>query len=124
MLQEAEVAERAIRSDQLSMERLLVHTIYMRTKAKLNELKMEFDAKFGPNSEKCTLSGSPAVLNVPIVQPCFKSEQLLISVDTHTGVLIPHIPQYEGFNRIKELKKCLNENRSKLDDIISDLRYL
>ena len=36
---EAELAEQAIRSEQISMERLLVHTIYLRTMARLADLK-------------------------------------------------------------------------------------
>jgi len=40
-MQESEIAHRAIRSDQLSMECLLVHTIYVRTRNRLSELKQE-----------------------------------------------------------------------------------
>jgi hypothetical protein len=39
--QECEIADRAIRSELLSMERLLVHTIYVRTKNRLTDLKQE-----------------------------------------------------------------------------------
>jgi mediator of RNA polymerase II transcription subunit 14 len=38
---EAELADRAIRSELLSMERLLVHTIYVRTRTRLHDLKAE-----------------------------------------------------------------------------------
>ena len=37
----------------MSIERLLVHTIYLRTKARLSELKQELDAKLGADAEKC-----------------------------------------------------------------------
>lgn len=37
-----EVADRAIRSEHLSMERLLVHTVYIRSLARLNDVKVEF----------------------------------------------------------------------------------
>lgn len=37
-----DVAERAIRSDTLSMERLIVHTVYIRSLARLNDVKAEF----------------------------------------------------------------------------------
>lgn len=37
-----EVADRAVRSDLLSMERLLVHTVYIRSLARLNDIKVEF----------------------------------------------------------------------------------
>lgn len=38
----AEVDERAVRSELLSMERLLVHTVYIRSLSRLNDLKAEF----------------------------------------------------------------------------------
>lgn len=37
-----EVADRAVRSDLLSMERLLVHTVYIRSLARLGDIKNEF----------------------------------------------------------------------------------
>lgn len=40
----AEVADRAVRSEHLSMERLLVHTVYIRSLARLNDVKGEFQA--------------------------------------------------------------------------------
>ena len=44
---------------------------------------------------EASLHGSPAVLSVPILQPCLRSEQLLITIDTHTGVFQAHVPQHE-----------------------------
>ncbi|XP_071549261.1 mediator of RNA polymerase II transcription subunit 14 [Panulirus ornatus] len=120
---ESEIAERAIRTDHLSIERLLVHTIYLRTKARLSELKQDMDSKLGVDAEKCQLSGSPAVLHVPILQPNLRSEQLLITVDTHTGVLLPHVPQYDECLIIPDLQNALNHDKSKVDDLISELRY-
>nr|XP_023028052.1 mediator of RNA polymerase II transcription subunit 14-like [Leptinotarsa decemlineata] len=38
---ESEIADRAIRSEVLSMERLLVHTIYVRTRSRLSDIKLE-----------------------------------------------------------------------------------
>ncbi|MCL4130060.1 UNVERIFIED_CONTAM: hypothetical protein GTU68_032439, partial [Idotea baltica] len=60
---------------------------------------------------------------VPILQPCFRSDQLLITVDTHTGILLAHVPQYENFPRITDLQNSLNTDKSKLDELISELRY-
>lgn len=37
-----EVADRAVRSEHLSMERLLVHTVYIRSLSRLNDIKVEF----------------------------------------------------------------------------------
>lgn len=38
----SDVADRAVRSDLLSMERLLVHTVYIRSLSRLSEIKAEF----------------------------------------------------------------------------------
>nr|CAD7406222.1 unnamed protein product [Timema poppensis] len=121
--QESEIADRAIRSELLSMERLLVHTIYVRTRNRLSELKQELhtmlkDVDCELNSllsyietlsfyaellfyfdPICVvtvghLQGSPAILSVPVLQPCLRAEQLLVTVDTHTGMLQCHVPQY------------------------------
>lgn len=40
----AEVADRAVRSEHLSMERLIVHTVYIRSVSRLSDLKLEFQA--------------------------------------------------------------------------------
>ena len=37
-----DIADRAVRCDLLSMERLLVHTVYIRSLARLNDIKAEF----------------------------------------------------------------------------------
>ena len=42
--QENDIADRAIRSETLSLERLLVHTIYVRTHSRLSDLKTELQA--------------------------------------------------------------------------------
>ena len=89
---DSEIAEQSIRSDQLSIEKLLVHTVYMRTRCRLAELKQELQPKIG-HDVVCVVQGSPAVLHLPVLSPCLRSEQLLISVDSHTGNLQAHIPQ-------------------------------
>lgn len=38
----SEVADRAVRSDLLSMERLLVHTVYIRSLSRLTDIKAVF----------------------------------------------------------------------------------
>jgi len=90
---DSELAEQSIRSDQLSLEKLLTHTIYMRTRSRLQELKQELQPKLGHQQAECLVQGSPAVLHLPILFPCLRSEQLLITVNTHTGSLQAHIPQ-------------------------------
>lgn len=90
---DSEMAEQSIRSDQLSLEKLLIHTIYMRTRTRLLELKVELQPKLGQQHADCIVQGSPPVLHLPILSPCLRSEQLLITVDTRTGSLQAHIPQ-------------------------------
>ncbi|CAG0893105.1 unnamed protein product [Darwinula stevensoni] len=119
--QEAEIADRTIHSDDLSIERLLVHTIHVRSKLRLSELKQEFQARVGPEVD-CLLHGLPAVLSVPVLNPCLRSEHLLISVDTHGGVLLVHVPQFEN-PLTSEIQQCLNGDRTRLDFLLSELRF-
>lgn len=147
-MQESEIAHRAIRSDQLSMECLLVHTIYVRTRSRLSELKQELQTmlkdvecklrilfclfyvwffifegwKINLNNILGTLAGSPAILSVPILQPCLRAELLLVTVDTHTGMLQCHVPQYDA-PLVPELTMALNGDHSRLPTLISELRY-
>ncbi|XP_054267906.1 mediator of RNA polymerase II transcription subunit 14-like [Macrosteles quadrilineatus] len=118
--EETEIADRAIRSDLLSMERLLVHTIYVRTKSRLSDLKTELQTML--KDVECQLQGSPAILSVPVLQPCLKAESLLITVDTHTGMLQCHVPQYDP-PIIPELQTGLNTDHSRIPTLISELRY-
>ncbi|KMQ89075.1 mediator of rna polymerase ii transcription subunit 14-like protein [Lasius niger] len=117
---ESEIAHRAIRSDQLSMECLLVHTIYIRTRSRLSELKQELQTML--KDVECTLAGSPAILSVPILQPCLRAELLLVTVDTHTGMLQCHVPQYDA-PLVPELTAALNGDHSRLPTLISELRF-
>lgn len=88
-------AEQSVNCDHISMERLLVHSIYVRTKSRLGDLKQEVQRRLNLGDVEATLHGSPAVLSIPILQPCLRSEQLLVTIDTHTGVFLAHVPQYE-----------------------------
>lgn len=101
------------------MERLLVHTIYIRTRSRLNDIKQEMQALL--KGIECSLQGSPAILSVAILQPCLRAEQLLITVDTHTGMLQCHVPQYDPV-LITELNNSLNGDHSKLSALITELR--
>ncbi|XP_028152767.1 mediator of RNA polymerase II transcription subunit 14 isoform X2 [Diabrotica virgifera virgifera] len=118
---ESEIADRAIRSEVLSMERLLVYTIYCRTRSRLSDIKLELQGML--KDMECTLQGSPAILSVAILQPCLRAEQLLITVDTHTGMLQCHVPQYDGAPLIPELNNALNGDHARLPMLISELRY-
>ncbi|XP_049820505.1 mediator of RNA polymerase II transcription subunit 14 isoform X2 [Aethina tumida] len=117
---ECEIADRAIRSEILSMERLLVHTIYVRTKSRLTDIKLELQEML--KDVECNLQGLPAILSVAVLQPCLRAEQLLITVDTHTGMLQCHVPQYDP-PLVPELNNALNGDHSKLPMLISELRF-
>ncbi|KAK4883568.1 hypothetical protein RN001_006887 [Aquatica leii] len=117
---ESEIADRAIRSELLSMERLLVHTIYVRTRSRLTDIKQELRGIL--KDVECNLQGSPAILSVAILQPCLRAEQLLITVDTHTGMLQCHVPQYDPV-LISELQNSLNGDHARLPILITELRF-
>lgn len=117
---ECEIADRAIRSELLSMERLLVHTIYVRTRNRLSDIKQELQGML--KDVECTLQGSPAILSVAILRPCLRAENLLITVDTHTGMLQCHVPQHDP-PLISELQNSLNGDHARLPVHISELRY-
>ncbi|XP_018328535.1 mediator of RNA polymerase II transcription subunit 14 isoform X2 [Agrilus planipennis] len=117
---ESEIADRAIRCELLSMERLLVHTIYVRTRSRLSDIKQELQGML--KDVECNLQGSPAILSVAILQPCLRAEQLLITVDTHTGMLQCQVPQYDA-PLIPELQNSLNGDHARLPVLISELRY-
>ena len=117
---QVEIADKAIHSAVLSVERLLVHTIYVRSKARLTDLKTEIQAML-PGVE-CSLSGVPAVLSVPLLQPCQRAEQMLITVETLSGILQCCVPQYEA-PLMQDLSNALNGDRSKLPTLLSELRF-
>ncbi|KAF4526396.1 hypothetical protein B566_EDAN012686 [Ephemera danica] len=119
-VRDAEVADRALRTNQLSIERLLIHTIYLRTKARLSELKQELQTLL--RDVECQLQGSPAILSVSVLQPCLRAEQLLVTVDTLTGALLCHVPQYNA-PLVPEIQLALNSDRSRLPMLISELRF-
>lgn len=117
---ECEIADRAIRSEILSMERLLVHTIYVRTRSRLGELKTELQQML--KDVECSLQGSPAILSIAVLQPCLRAEQLLVTVDTHTGILQCHVPQYDP-PLITDLHSALNGDHARLPGLLSELRF-
>uniref|UniRef100_A0A1I8PUW4 Mediator of RNA polymerase II transcription subunit 14 n=1 Tax=Stomoxys calcitrans TaxID=35570 RepID=A0A1I8PUW4_STOCA len=117
----AEVADRAVRSDHLSMERLIVHTVYIRSVSRLSDLKLDFQAFL--KDVDFNLQGTPAILTVPVLTPCLRAEQIHITIDTHTGMLRCHVPKHLDCPIIPEMQACLNGDRNKLPHIMSELRY-
>ena len=123
-LKDMEATEKIIRSENLSMERLLVHSIYVRTRARLLDLKNEIQERLLKGSDnEASLHGSPPVLSIPILQYCLKSELLLVTIDTHTGVFMAHVPQYDENPYIQDIQHCLNDDRTRLEALVSQLRF-
>lgn len=122
-LKEAQLAERSIRTERLSVESLLVHTIYVRTRARLTDLKATVQDRLKLGGVEAQLHGSPAVLSIPILQPCLRSEQLLVSVDTHTGKFLAHVPQYPNNPFSSQIQSCLNSDQAQLESLVTQLRY-
>lgn len=117
----SEVADRAVRSELLSMERLLVHTVYIRSLSRLNDIKVEFQTFL--KDVEYHLQGTPAILTVPVLNPCLRAEQIHITVDTHTGMLRCHVPKHLDCPIIAELQTTLNGDLTKLPHLVSELRY-
>lgn len=118
---EVDIADRAVRSDLLSMERLLVHTVYVRSLARLNDLKTELQLFL--KDIDCSIQGTPAMLTVPVLNPCLRAEQIYITVDTHTGMLRCHVPKHLDCPIMPEMQQALNNDRNKLQHLFSELRY-
>ena len=105
----------------LSMERLLVHTVYFRSIARLNEIQTEF--KNFMKEVDSNLQGTTAILTVPVLNPCLRAEQIHITVDTHTGRYQCHVPKHLDCPLMAEMQSSLNGDHSKLPDLVTELRY-
>lgn len=114
-------ADQAIKSEFLSVEKLLIQTIHIRTKQRLSDLRDRLKGFLGPSLE-CAIQGSPAMLQVPLLQPCMQSEHLLVTVDTHTGYFLAFVPQYNP-PMIGEIQEALNKDANKLDSLLIDLKF-
>ncbi|XP_017066396.1 mediator of RNA polymerase II transcription subunit 14 [Drosophila eugracilis] len=117
----AEVADRAVRSEHLSMERLIVHTVYIRSVSRLSDLKLEFQAFL--KDVDFNLQGTPAILTVPVLSPCLRAEQIHITIDTHTGMFRCHVPKHLDCPITDEMQDCLNGDRGRLPALLSELRF-
>ena len=54
------------------------------------------------------LHDSPGVLSLPILQPCLRSKQLLISVGTHMGIFLAHMPPYPANHSSLKVQKGMD----------------
>lgn len=119
---ESKVRERTeLAVKMLSMERLLVHTVYFRSIARLTDVQTEF--KTFMKDVDCNLQGTTAILTIPVLNPCLRAEQIHITVDTHTGKYRCHIPKYTDCPIMTDMQTALNSDHSKLPDLVSELRY-
>ena len=96
-----------IKSEFLSIEKLLIQTIHIRSRQKLSYLRDRFLKDLLAPGVECVLGGSPPLLQIPIVQPGSSSEHLVLTVDTHTGYVMTFVPQYEP-PMIAELQDIIN----------------
>lgn len=69
------------------------------------------------------LHGTPAILTIPVLTPCLRAEQIHITVDTHTGMLHCHVPKHLNCPFIPELQQILNNDLTKLPNLVSELRF-
>ncbi|CAG7734428.1 unnamed protein product [Allacma fusca] len=120
--EEATQTGEGLKTNQL--EKIMVHTIYLRSRNRLSELRKEIELAL---VTECTLQGSPPVLSIPILTPCLRSEQLLVSVNVNTGSFLVHVPQFDPsppvVNEIQQTINTKNPNTTKLISLISTLRY-
>lgn len=105
----------------LSLERLLVHTVYFRSVARLNEIQTEF--KSFMKDVDSNLQGTTAILTIPVLNPCLRAEQIHITVDTHSGRYNCHVPKHLDCSIMTEMQTALNSDHSKLPDLVTELRY-
>lgn len=69
------------------------------------------------------MQGTPAILTIPILNPCLRAEQIHITVDTHTGLLRCHVPKHLDCPIIPELQNSLNNDLSRVQQLVSELRF-
>ncbi|XP_028175096.1 mediator of RNA polymerase II transcription subunit 14 [Ostrinia furnacalis] len=86
-----------------SMERLLAHTVHVRSRQRLNDLKVLLNDL----GVECSVGGWPCVLACSVVWPCLRAEQLLICVGAHGGRLRARVPAYPASPRMPDLARAL-----------------
>ncbi|XP_046582734.1 mediator of RNA polymerase II transcription subunit 14-like isoform X2 [Haliotis rubra] len=109
----------AIKSDQLSIEKLLMQTIEVRTHIKLKEFAKEMQRYV---DEKCEVRDMPVALHVPLLTPSMSSEILRISIDIQRGSYLTSVPCLTDHSVVKEIEDCLNADRRGLEKYFTKLR--
>ncbi|CAB3237391.1 unnamed protein product [Arctia plantaginis] len=103
-----------------SMERLLAHTVHVRSRQRLNDLKVLLNDL----GVECSVGGWPCVLACSVVSPCLRAEQLLVCVGAHGGRLRARVPAYPGTPRMPDLAQALTAtNVSTIKSLLTQLRF-
>ncbi|XP_038209291.1 mediator of RNA polymerase II transcription subunit 14 [Zerene cesonia] len=103
-----------------SMERLLAHTVHVRSRQRLNDLKVLLNDL----GVECMVGGWPCVLACSVVSPCLRAEQLLVSVGAHGGKLRARVPAYPATPKMAELAAVLGAaDLRALRPLLTQLRF-
>ncbi|XP_063373551.1 mediator of RNA polymerase II transcription subunit 14 isoform X1 [Cydia amplana] len=110
----------ALTPHQPSMERLLAHTVHVRSRQRLNDLKVLLNDL----GVECTVGGWPCVLACSVLWPCLRAEQLLVSVGAHGGRLRARVPAYPATPKMPELAAALaTTNLPQIKAMLTQLRF-
>lgn len=120
---EANLANQAIKSDILSIEKLLICTTHERAKKILLQFCEKFEnTKYG-KSFGYEICGLPPVLQISYLKPCMDSEKLVLSVDVLTGLIMVHISQFENCPFVDEIQQSIKkDDLGNFENLINDLR--
>ncbi|KAK0042754.1 mediator of RNA polymerase II transcription subunit 14 [Biomphalaria pfeifferi] len=108
----------AIKSDHLSIEKLLMHTIEVRTHSKLKELARELQKLI---DGKCEVRDMPVALHVSVLNPCMTSEVLRISIDVQTGAYMASVPSCDR-SAVQGIEDSLNGEHRGLEKLLMKLK--
>lgn len=108
----------AIRNDHLSIEKLLIQTIEVRTHARLKELAKDLQ-KYVDGT--CEIKDVPAVLHVPVLNPYTSAEILRVAVDIQRGTFLTSVP-CSDHPVVQEIEENLNGDKRNIDKQIAKLR--
>ncbi|XP_005108274.1 mediator of RNA polymerase II transcription subunit 14 [Aplysia californica] len=108
----------AIKSDHLSIEKLLMQTIEVRTHSKLKELAREIQKMV---DGKCDVCDMPVALHVSVLSPCMSAEVLRISIDVQTGSYMASVPCCDR-SAVQGIEECLNGEHRGLEKLLMKLK--
>ncbi|GFR84683.1 mediator of RNA polymerase II transcription subunit 14 [Elysia marginata] len=111
----------AIKSDHLSIEKLLMQTIEVRTHSKLKELARELQRLV---DGKCEVRDMPVALHVCVLSPCMSSEVLRISIDIQTGAYMCSVPLFGPGEQpaIQAIEDALNGEKRGVEKLLVKLK--